>query len=128
MNNRLFINTILLSGTSEQKIAAASAAGFDQVELWRDDVESSVDGAAGVVRALHAAGIGLTDFQVLLDFDGAPVDRRVDKRQESLRMLDTAVQVGADTLLVPASTDAECDPTRIVEDLVWLAQQAAARG
>lgn len=128
MTNRLFINTVLLGGTTEQKIAAAGAAGFDQIELWRDDVESNVDGAAGVVRALHAAGVGLTDFQVLLDFDGAPGDRRADQRQEALRMLDTAVQVGATTLLVPASTDAECDPDRIVDDLVWLAQQAAARG
>ena len=128
MTNRLFINTILLGGTSEQKIAAAGAAGFDQVELWRDDVESHVGGADGVVGGLKQAGIGLTDVQVLLDFDGAPGDRRTDKRREAFAILDTAVQVGADTLLVPASTDAECDPARIVEDLVWLSQQAATRG
>ncbi|MET0321241.1 MAG: sugar phosphate isomerase/epimerase family protein [Duganella sp.] len=124
----LFINTVLLGGTTEAKIAAAAAAGFRQIELWRQDVDAAPDGVAGVRAALARDGVGLTDFQVLLDFDGAPGDQRAARRSEAVRMLDLAVQVGAHTLLVPASTDRRCDEARIVADLVWLAQQAAARG
>ena len=128
MDNPLFINTILLGGSTAQKIAAAGAAGFDQVELWRQDVDAAPDGVAGVVQALADADVELTDFQVLLDFDGAPGEQRAVKRAEALRMLDLAVLAGAGTLLAPASTDPACDATRIVDDLAWLAQQAGARG
>lgn len=125
MDNPLFINTILLGGGTAEKIAAAGAAGFDQVELWRQDVEAA---EGSVTAALHTAGVGLTDFQVLLDFDGAPGNRRAEKRAEAIAMLDMAVQLGAGTLLAPASTDPACDAARIVPDLAWLAQEAAARG
>lgn len=128
MDNVLFINTILLGGTAADNIAAAGAAGFDQVELWRQDVDTMPAGVSGARAALRRAGIGLTDFQVLLDFDGAPGARRTAKRAEAVAMLDLAVQLGAGTLLAPASTDPACDATRIVEDLAWLAREAAARG
>ncbi|MEW7848758.1 sugar phosphate isomerase/epimerase family protein [Massilia aurea] len=125
MTNPLFVNTILLGGSSRAKIAAARTAGFDQIELWRQDVEAESGGAAGIVQALD--GIGLTDFQVLMDFDGAPGARRDAKRRDALQMLDLAAQLGAGTVLTPASTDPDCDAARIVDDLVWLAQQAAVR-
>lgn len=128
MNHPLFLNTVLLGGSTADKIAAAGSAGFDQVELWRQDLDTHPGGAPGVLRALGQARLGLTDFQVLLDFDGAPGGRRTAKRQEALQMLDLAVQLNATTLLAPASTDPHCDAARIVEDLAWLARQAAARG
>lgn len=123
--NPLFINTILLGGAVRAKIAAARAAGFDQIELWRQDVEAEPGGVPGTAHAL--GGVGLTDFQVLMDFDGAPGAKRDAKRQEALQMLDMAVQLGAGTLLTPASTDPDCDPDRIAGDLAWLAQEAAKR-
>jgi 4-hydroxyphenylpyruvate dioxygenase len=43
-------------------------------------------------------------------------------------MLDAARKVGAHTLLVPASTDPNCDPTQVDEDMRWLARAAAERG
>ena len=128
MNNPLFLNTVLLGGGTAEKIAAAGSAGFDQVELWRQDLDALPGGAPGVLDALAQADLGLTDFQVLLDFDGAPGERRSAKRHEALQMLDLAVQVGATTVVAPASTDPDCDAARIVEDLAWLARQAAARG
>lgn len=122
-----FLNTILLGGTTDQKIAAAAAAGFDQIELWRQDVDSAPGGIDAVMAALSQAHTGLTDVQVLMDFDGAPGVRRAAKRTEALQMLDLAVTLGADTVLTPASTDPACDATRIVDDLCWLAQEAATR-
>ena len=81
-----------------------------------------------IVAILKRLGLGLTDYQVLLDFDGAPDVIREAKRLEALRMLDTAVAVGADTLLTPACTRKDCVADRIEEDLRWLAREAAERG
>lgn len=126
--NQLFINTVCLSGSTEDKLRAAHAAGFNQVELWRQDVEAANGDTAGIKSLLKKLPLGLTDYQVLLDFDGAPDSIRADKRQEALRMLDTAVELGATTVLTPACTHKECVKERIEEDLRWLVTEAAQRG
>lgn len=126
--NQLFINTVCLSGSTEDKLRAAQAAGFNQVELWRQDVEATNGDIAGIKSLLKALPLGLTDYQVLLDFDGAPDSIRADKRQEALRMLDTAVELGATTVLTPACTHKDCVIERVEEDLRWLVGEAAKRG
>lgn len=126
--NPLFLNTILLGGSTRDKIHAASKAGFAQIELWRQDVEAFAPGAEALGPTLADQDLGLTDYQVLLDFDGAPDTKREAKRREALSMLDTAVRVGAGTLLTPASTDRDCVSGRVVEDMAWLASEAAGRG
>ncbi|MCJ2126365.1 sugar phosphate isomerase/epimerase family protein [Methylobacterium sp. J-077] len=123
-----FINTVLLGGSPEEKLRAARKAGFAQVELWTTDVARAEGGAAGVRALVAELGLGLTDYQVLLDFDGAPGDKRAAKRAEALTMLDTAAAAGASTVLAPASTDPACDPARITEDLIWLVDEARRRG
>lgn len=123
--NPLFINTILLGGSSEEKLRAASAAGFQQVELWQQDVAAAPAGAGGLADLCSRLALSLTDYQVLMDFDGAPDAMRHHKRDEALEMISTAQRLGATTLLVPASTDPECCQQRTEEDLRWLAQQAA---
>jgi 4-hydroxyphenylpyruvate dioxygenase len=125
--NALFLNTVLPGGTPEEKVRAAAEAGFSQLELWQQDVERAPGGVTGVRRLLQANALSLTDYQVLLDFDGAPDAIRPSKRAEALQMLDTARALGADTLLAPASTDPHCVAGREAEDLRWLAREAAAR-
>lgn len=124
-DNPLFINTILLGGSSEQKLRAAATAGFQQVELWQQDVEAAADGAGGLAHLCSELSLALTDYQVLLDFDGAPDDQRENKRDEALTMMSTAQRLGATTLLVPASTHPRCCEEWVEEDLRWLVQQAA---
>ncbi|MET0531487.1 MAG: sugar phosphate isomerase/epimerase family protein, partial [Microvirga sp.] len=123
-----FLNTVLLGGTPEVNLQAARAAGFDQVELWTTDVHNAQGGATGARSLIGNLALGLTDYQVLLDFDGAPGDKRAAKRAEALTMLNTAVAVGASTLLAPASTDPDCDRARIGEDITWLVDEAVRRG
>ncbi|MET1023607.1 MAG: sugar phosphate isomerase/epimerase family protein [Pseudoxanthomonas sp.] len=121
-----FLNTVLLGGSTDDKLQAAARAGFDQVELWRQDVQAA--SVQEVSATLARTGLGVTDVQVLLDFDGAPADKRQAKRDEALQLLDLAQQLGTRTVLVPASTDLDCDAARVVEDLRWLCAQADARG
>jgi len=127
-NSPLFINTVLLGGTTEEKIAAAAEAGFNQVELWRQDVDAAKGTAKDVASLLQQQNLSLTDYQVLLDFDGAPDHQREEKRRDALEMLDTAVALGATTILTPASTQKECIAEREEEDIRWLAQEAGKRG
>jgi 4-hydroxyphenylpyruvate dioxygenase len=124
----IFLNTVLLGGTPEEKLIAAHDAGFDQVELWTNDIDGFPGGASAVRRFAASRGLGITDYQVLLDFDGAPGERRAAKRAEAEHILDTAVTLGASTILAPASTDPECDHARIVDDLAWLVDHARMRG
>lgn len=126
--NPLFLNTVLLGGSAETKLRASRQAGFDQVELWTRDVDAMPGGATAVRTLAKDIGLGFTDYQVLLDFDGAPDGKREAKRKEALAMLDTAVAIDIGTMLVPASTDPDCQPARIGEDLAWLVDQAKARG
>jgi 4-hydroxyphenylpyruvate dioxygenase len=125
--NPTFINTILLGGTPAQRIAAAHAAGFDQIEIWRQDVEAHEGGPKDLSGCLQKHGIGVTDYEVVRDFDGAPESRREEKRAEALSMLDTAVSIGISTVLVTASSDPGCIADRIDDDLRWLTREAASR-
>ncbi|ROR14767.1 sugar phosphate isomerase/epimerase [Erwinia sp. JUb26] len=126
--NPLFINTILLGGTPRQKLKAAHDAGFDQIELWQQDVAAADSDCDGLRRLLTDLPLQLTDYQVLLDFDGAPDPLRQQKYDEAQTMIETAVRVGATTLLVPASTDSRCQFERVEEDLGWLAERARHHG
>ncbi|MFC6378381.1 hypothetical protein [Tatumella terrea] len=42
--NALFLNTILLGGTTAQKLEAVADAGFAQAELWQQDVQETGGG------------------------------------------------------------------------------------
>ncbi|RRZ95846.1 sugar phosphate isomerase/epimerase [Erwinia sp. 198] len=127
-HNPLFINTVLLSGTTEEKIIAAAQAGFSQLELRRQDMDSAEGTPQAVASLLGEQRLALTDYQVLLDFDGAPDHQREEKRRDALKMMETAAVLGATTLLTPASTQKECIAGREEEDIRWLAQEAGKRG
>jgi 4-hydroxyphenylpyruvate dioxygenase len=81
--NPFFLNTILLGGSSEAKLLAARQAGFDQIELWTHDVERFDGGPNTIGTYVLSLGLGVTDYQVLSDFDGAPGNERADKRREA---------------------------------------------
>jgi 4-hydroxyphenylpyruvate dioxygenase len=121
-----FLNTVLLGGSTGEKLDAAAAAGFAQVELWREDVASS--SAADVRAVLARTGLQLTDVQVLLDFDGASTATREAKRAEAMSLLALANDVGAGAVLVPACTATDYAPERVTEDLRWLCERAAEQG
>lgn len=126
--NSTFLNTVLLGGSTEDKLRAARRAGFDLVELWTKDVAAMPTGVAGARQLAADLTLGFVDYQVLLDFDGAPGVKREEKRAEAISMLDTAAALGASMVLAPASTNPDCDEDRIGVDLAWLAAEAGRRG
>jgi 4-hydroxyphenylpyruvate dioxygenase len=125
--NPFFINTVVLGGSTKEKLVAAERAGFHQVELGLADVDAFAGGIASLRQFLRDHGLVLTDFHSLADFDGACDSVRGEKRAEAIRLLDTAAHLGAGTLLTTSSTHTECLPERIDEDLRWLAREASLR-
>lgn len=121
MTHPAFLNLVLLSGEPEEKLQAARDAGFDQVEIWREDVEACHGGAARLAQQ----GIGFTNLQVLRDFTGAPGDLRRQKRDELRQFIEMAQALGCDTIQAPATTREDCIAQHIDEDLRWLASKAA---
>lgn len=121
MTQPAFLNLVLLGGEPEEKLQAARDAGFDQVEIWREDVEACHGGAARLAQQ----GLGFTNLQVLRDFTGAPGDLRLQKRDELRQFIQMAKALGCDTIQAPATTREDCIEAQIDEDLRWLASEAA---
>lgn len=117
--NPKFLNLVLLNGEPEEKLRAARAAGFEQVEIWRDDVQASTPQLAKQLQ------LGFTNVQVLRDFTGAPDRERQQKREELRQFIQIARTIGCDTIQAPASTREDCVAARIDEDLRWMASEAA---
>lgn len=123
-NNPRFLNTVLLSGSFSDQLDAISKAGFSGIELWQQDVGNT---AQPVIDALTQHALSITDYQVLLNFDGAVGEERQKKYQEAEKMLSMAATLGAKMILVAANT-AECRAEDIVPDLTWLCAQAEKLG
>ncbi len=121
MTQPAFLNLVLLSGEPEEKLQAAREAGFDQVEIWREDVEACHGGAARLAQQ----GLGFTNLQVLRDFSGAPGELRLQKRDELRQFIQMAKALGCNTIQAPATTRDDCIEEQIDEDLRWLASEAA---
>ncbi len=77
-----FLNLVLLNGEPEEKLRAAHAAGFDQVEIWREDVQASAQGTLALAQLAAQQQLTFTNLQVLRDFTGAPDRERQQKREE----------------------------------------------
>lgn len=123
-SNPQFINTVLLGGPFTEKLTAIAQAGFDGVEVWQQDAEKAV---SRTKHQLDTLSLARTDYQVLLDFDGAVGERREEKYREALRMIATATELGSPMILIAANT-AQCDSQMIVKDIKWLCQQANSAG
>lgn len=123
--NPTFLNLVLLNGEPGQKLQAARDAGFDQVEIWREDVEACEGGAAALAEISARQGPGFTNLQVLRDFTGAPSALRSQKREELRQFIQIAQALGCDTIQAPASTREDCCADQIDDDLRWMASEAA---
>ena len=84
--NPLFLNLVLLQGEPAAKLRAAQDAGFDQAEIWREDVEKME-----TAHLAHSA-IRFTNLQVLRDFTGAPDSERQQKREELQQFIRLAAE------------------------------------
>jgi 4-hydroxyphenylpyruvate dioxygenase len=124
------IATVCLSGTLEDRLDAAAAAGFDGVEIFESDLIASTS-RVPVIRS-RAADLGLSIelYQPFRDAEGAPPERFRSVRRRMAAKLDVMAELGAPMVLICSSVapDTIDDDELAAGQLHELAQMAAERG
>ncbi|WP_433731364.1 bifunctional sugar phosphate isomerase/epimerase/4-hydroxyphenylpyruvate dioxygenase family protein [Actinoplanes sp. CA-051413] len=127
---RRSIATVCVSGTLDDKIAAAAAAGFDGIELFENDLVVAPWSPAEVRARCADLGLGIELYQPLRDFEAVPAPLLAANLARAEHKFDVMAELGADTVLVcssvsPAAID---DDALAAEQLALLADRAQARG
>ncbi|ARJ41726.1 xylose isomerase [Pantoea alhagi] len=125
MANPVFLNLVLLEGEPLTLLHAAKQAGFDEVEIWQENVQAAEGGAKAIRAQAQRLNLGFTNCQVLRDFAGAPLALREEKRQQAQQFFQLAQAIGCRTVQAPACTREDCQAELIDEDLCWLSAGAA---
>lgn len=127
---RRSIATVCVSGTLDDKLAAAAAAGFDGIELFENDLIVSPWSPAEVRARCADLGLSIYLYQPFRDFEGSPPVPFVANMKRAEHKFDVMAELGVDTMLVcssvsPAAID---DDALAAEQLAALAGRAAERG
>lgn len=124
------IATVCLSGALPDKLEAASAAGFDAVEIFENDLLTFDGTPADVRRMCEDLDLGISIFQPFRDFEAMPEPQRARNLDRAERKFDTMEALGTDLLLVCSNVQAAAlgDPARAAADLREMAERAARRG
>ncbi|MFC7340000.1 bifunctional sugar phosphate isomerase/epimerase/4-hydroxyphenylpyruvate dioxygenase family protein [Saccharopolyspora griseoalba] len=127
---RRSIATVCLSGTLEDKLAAAAAAGFDGVEIFENDLVASAHSPAEIGARCRELGLGVDLYQPFRDFEAVPPARLADNLRRAERKFDVMEQLGCDLVLVCSTVSPEAvdDDELAAAQLRELADRAAARG
>lgn len=127
---RTSIATVSLSGTLEDKITAAAAAGFDGIEVFEVDLLGCPWSPAEVRRRCEDLGLAIELYQPVRDLEALPPEAFARARKRLLAKLDVAAALGAPALLVVSNVSdlAIDDDDLAAEQLHELAGLAAERG
>ena len=127
---RTAIATVCLSGTLEDKLVAAAAAGFDGVEIFEPDFVASSWSATELRARCADLGLSIDLYQPFRDFDADDPDVLAANLRRAERKFDVMEQLGTDLVLVCSSVSPHAldDDDRIAEQLHQLAARAAERG
>ena len=127
---RTAIATVCISGTLEDKLAAAAGAGFDGVEIFEPDFVASPSSATEIRERCADLGLSIDLYQPFRDFDSTDPERLAANLRRAELKFDVMEALGTDLVLVCSSVspDAVDDDGRIAEQLHQLAERAAARG
>lgn len=127
---RRAIATVCLSGTLEDKLAAAADAGFDAVELFEADFIGSKLHARELRRYVSDLGLGIDLYQPFRDYDttsARTLERNLDRAEAKFDLMD---ELGTDLILVCSNVavGAPEDDAVIAEQLHTLAERASRHG
>jgi sugar phosphate isomerase/epimerase/4-hydroxyphenylpyruvate dioxygenase-like putative hemolysin len=126
----LAIATVCLSGTLEDKLAAAGAARFHGIELYEQDLIASPWSPRRVRDECARRGLSIDIYQPFRDFEAVPPDVLDANLRRAERKFDILEQLGVDTMLVASSVspDAVDDDELAADQLRALAVRAERRG
>ena len=124
------IATVSLGGTLVDKLTAISAAGFDGVEIFENDLFYFDGTAADVKRIADDRGLRIMLFQPFRDFEAGPREHLRRNLERAERKFDLMGELETDLMLVCSSIapDATDDDALAAADLHALGERAAQRG
>ncbi|TFV88914.1 sugar phosphate isomerase/epimerase and 4-hydroxyphenylpyruvate domain-containing protein [Blastococcus sp. CT_GayMR16] len=124
------IATVCLSGTLEDKLAAASGAGFDGIEIFEPDLIASPWAPKELAARCADLGLSIDLYQPFRDLDSTDAERFERNLRRADRKFDVMAELGTDTVLVCSSVapDAVDDPDRLAGQLAAAAARAGERG
>ena len=127
---RRAIATVCLSGTLEDKLTAASAAGFDGVEVFEPDLIASPWAPREIGARCADLGLSIDLYQPFRDLDSTDEARFARNLRRAEHKFDVMAALGVDTVLVcsSVSADAVSDTDQLADQLATVARRAADRG
>ncbi len=127
---RTSIATVCLSGTLEDRLDAAAAAGFDAVEIFENDLVASASSPEEIRQRVAGLGLTIDLYQPFRDAEGAPPDRFAQVERRFRAKLDLMARLGARTILICSSVapDTIDDDALAADQLRRLATLAAGHG
>ena len=128
--HRHSIATVALGGTLGEKLAAASAAGFDGVELFEPDLIAAPLAPEEIRRRLTDLGLVLELYQPLRDIEAVPPEQFQRKLRLVRAKFDLMRRLGARMALLCSNVSAQAvgDDDLAAEQLSAVADEARARG
>ncbi|MBE1489339.1 bifunctional sugar phosphate isomerase/epimerase/4-hydroxyphenylpyruvate dioxygenase family protein [Plantactinospora soyae] len=122
--------TVCVSGTLDDKIAAAAGAGFDGIELFENDLVVTPWTPAEVRARCADVGLTIDLYQPFRDFEAVPPAALTANLARAEHKFDVMAELGVDTMLVCSSVapTAIDDDELAAEQLALLADRAHARG
>ncbi len=123
------IATVSLSGTLRQKLQAIAAAGFDGIELFKNDFIHFNGSASELRQITDDLGLTIDLYQPFRDFEGMPAaqfERSLDRAE---RKFDLMQALGVPLMLCCSNTSPLTidDPELAASQLRTLAERAASR-
>jgi 4-hydroxyphenylpyruvate dioxygenase len=127
---RKAIATVCLSGTLEDKLVAAAAAGFDGIEIFEPDLIASPWAPKELAARCAGLGLSIDLYQPFRDLDSTDPERFARNLRRAERKFDVMAELGVDTVLVCSSVapDAVEDLDRLAGQLATAAERAGERG
>ncbi len=123
------IATVSLSGTLKEKLEAISAARFDGVEIFENDLLFYGESPRGVRMIAADLGLEIYLYQPFRDFEVEDEQRFRRNLERAKRKFDVMDQLGVRLMLICSSVSANAaGPGRASEQLGALAEVAAERG
>src|SRR5216684_9322042 len=94
------IATVALSGSLDEKLRAIAGAGFDEVEIFENDLLTFNGSPRDVGRLCRDLGLAICAFQPFRDFEGMSEPQRARNFTRVDRKFDVMQELGTDLLLI----------------------------
>ncbi|WP_045556711.1 sugar phosphate isomerase/epimerase and 4-hydroxyphenylpyruvate domain-containing protein [Streptomyces sp. FxanaA7] len=100
---RTSIATVSLSGSLTEKLAAASRAGFDGVEIFENDLLASPLAPEEVRARCADLGLSIDLYQPMRDIEAVPAEVFTENLRRARHKFELMGRLGCDTVLVCSS-------------------------